>query len=129
MRVLPYTAGASFAYGINASGDVAGAIKSPPDELWEHAVIWHKRRLVALGSLGASSGYGIARAINNRRQAVGFSETPSGTSHAFVWTSDDGMTDLAPTMIYSEATAINDRGDIVGWFSNGQPTGAIWRAR
>jgi len=55
-------------------------------------------------------------AINDRGQVVGYSVI-AGLSHAFLWTTKDGMIDLGtlPGGSTSAANAINDRGQVVGW--------------
>ena len=40
--------------------------------------------MIDMGTLGG--GFSVATAINNRGQAVGFSEIASGERHAFLWT-------------------------------------------
>jgi probable HAF family extracellular repeat protein len=70
-------------------------------------------------------------AINDHNQVIG----PSGASssmqgHAFVW--ENGvMTDLAPAARASEALAINDKGQIVGWITagGGRTHAVLWTLR
>jgi probable HAF family extracellular repeat protein len=63
---------------------------------------------VDLGTLGGASSY--AADINNGNTVVGWSETSSGTTHAFRWTAADGMVDLGtlPGDAMSRAVAVLD---------------------
>jgi probable HAF family extracellular repeat protein len=69
--------------------------------------------LTDLGTLGG--GYSVAYDINSLGQVVGYSDTASGTPHAFFW-EDGEMTDLG-TQVFngSEANGINSRGQVVGF--------------
>ena len=50
-----------------------------------HAVLWSsERRIIDLGTAGGANS--IAHGINNRGDIVGNSDTPSGASHAVLWT-------------------------------------------
>ena len=70
--------------------------------------------LSILGTLGGSFGY--AAAVSANGQVVGWSGTPSGQDHAFVWTAAAGMVDLGTLGgSASRALALNDRGDVVGY--------------
>src|SRR6266581_4865549 len=84
-------------------------------------------QIVDLGSLGGDTSE--ARAINARSQVVGFSQTSSGTKHAFVW--ENGvMSDLGTLGgDYSNAVAINSRGDIAGVSTDatGSMRAVLWR--
>ncbi len=84
-------------------------------------------QIVDLGSLGGDTSE--ARAINARSQVVGFSQTSSGTKHAFVW--ENGvMSDLGTLGgDYSNAVAINNRGDIAGVSTDatGSMRAVLWR--
>jgi probable HAF family extracellular repeat protein len=63
---------------------------------------------VDLGTLGGASSY--AADINGGNTVVGWSETSSGTTHAFRWTAADGMVDLGalPGDAMSRAVAVLD---------------------
>lgn len=108
----------STAGAINDGGQVAGLSRASDGTY--HAVLWNDGTVVDLGT-----GFG-PRAMNNRGQIVGsgtwgrWPSELSGTYHAFLW--DKGtLTDLGTgfsvngvTLGLSSATAINNRGDIVG---------------
>jgi probable HAF family extracellular repeat protein len=76
--------------------------------LWEHGV------LRDLGTLGGDNG--VAIWINDAGEVVGDADLPgSQTHHAFLWRKGV-MTDLGTLDGASHATAINLRGQVVGYF-------------
>jgi probable HAF family extracellular repeat protein len=89
---------------------------------------------VDLGTLGGESSY--AADINNSNVVVGWSETSSGTTHAFRWTAGDGMVDLGtlPGDAMSRAVAVLDGGtqsgaQILGVSGeDGRWTPVVWSA-
>ncbi len=95
-------------------------------------IIWHRGASEDLGTLYGSDpatcqAGSTGRAMNNRGQVVGWSETapfdPGGAwnQHGFLW--EDGvMTDLGSLGVWSEAWGINERGQIVGYTDS--PIGA-----
>lgn len=104
--------------GISGTCDVAvGAFSA------RHALLWENGTVTNLGSLGGA-GWNTPLGINNKDQIVGFSDLPGDVSggvltpnfHAFLWTREHGMQDLGtlPGDSLSEATGINDHGQIVG---------------
>ena len=74
--------------------------------------------MIDLGTLGGGSS--IAYAVNDLGQVVGTS-FDAGVSHAFSWTSADGMIALGTLGGSSSyAQALNDRGQVVGFSSRCQ---------
>ena len=99
---------------INAGGAVAGQT-SDPSTYGEHAFFWADGVLHDLGTLGGPST--IVQALGARGQVVGRSLRSGSVSsaHAFVW-AGGLLQDLGtlPGWDYSEANAMNGRGDVVG---------------
>ncbi len=108
---LPHTR-ASYALGVNDAGLATGysglAFETVRSFAWTGA-----RGLVDLGSLGGASSW--ARALNNRGQIVGESETADGEIHMFWW-SAGRMADLGtpPGERFAQAESISDVGHVAG---------------
>jgi len=72
--------------------------------------------MVDLGTLGGT--YGIARSINNSGQVAGSSSIASGPLHACIWNGntpeDLGTLDGAGQDTWSEASAMNETGQVIG---------------
>ncbi|MGH8775765.1 MAG: hypothetical protein ACRDWI_11510 [Jiangellaceae bacterium] len=126
----------------STSGMIVGVTETadldPRDEAWscaaffpsdtEHACVgfvWERGVMRALPTFGGT--HGFATGANNRGQVVGWAETPDPDStcnppqvlgfHAAMWdTRRDRMQELLPLTgdTASAATAINDRGQVVG---------------
>ncbi|WP_458209779.1 hypothetical protein [Haladaptatus sp. NG-SE-30] len=136
----------STATGINRRGSVVGV--SQRDDLIQHAFLWSKKDgMQDLGTLtddtvrSVNTPRSTATDINGRSQVVGASrvtdiwDTQFGTqlevypNHAIRWSKREGMRDIRPTGESSEATANNDRGDIVGnnhYFGEDDTEAFIW---
>jgi probable HAF family extracellular repeat protein len=85
-----------------------------PGEPGCHPFLWEQGVLTDLGTLGGDNGTPIW--INNAGDVVGEAALPGNeTSHAFLWRKGE-MTDLGTLDGSSHATAINSRGQIVGYF-------------
>lgn len=83
-----------------------------------HAILWRNGNRIDLGNLGGDGLFGgiLASGLNNVGQVVGLSDTANDASfHAFLW-ENGHMTDLQtlPGDAYSTATAISDRGVVLG---------------
>ncbi|MCW7541765.1 hypothetical protein OOT46_28615 [Aquabacterium sp. A7-Y] len=124
MQVLPSLSlpgapyGWAYARAINDHGDAVGESNFKP-------VLWEAGRGVRdLGALPTyPEGEGSATAINNAKQVVGVIAAialPNWQfiNHAFIWSEATGMQDLGarlgPPDMRSWASAINDRGQVVG---------------
>jgi probable HAF family extracellular repeat protein len=129
--VLPgYTTG-SEAQGVNSLGAVVGGsfgLFGVHQTVIYHGFLYSNGTLTDLGNLGQGGNYSYAFDINDLGQAVGTANTTFGDSphHAFLWQSGT-MTDLNSLIpsgtgwVLSEADAINNNGQIVGWgFLNGK---------
>ncbi|MEW6249122.1 MAG: hypothetical protein AB1716_00620 [Planctomycetota bacterium] len=118
--------GASAAMAINASDWIAGESR-PPGSLGPHPVLWRyaggQWTITDLGTLGGP--YGRATALNDAGQIVGQANVPGGDMHAFLWLPQPayglpaGMHDFAPGLGQAIATAVNERGQIVGYAGAG----------
>jgi len=67
--------------------------------------------LTDLGTFGGEAS--AALAINAGGAVVGWAETAGGDPHAFWWTAEDGLVDLAPEAARARAFAVNDAGRAV----------------
>ena len=112
------------AFGINDNGQAVGgsgtcaAFDSVLQVYFSpaHALLWQNGTATDLGNLGGTFG-NLALAVNNQGQVVGNSNlSGDAISHAFLWTKETGIQDLAPFPkdIYSGALDINSRGEVVG---------------
>jgi probable HAF family extracellular repeat protein len=111
----------SWAYGINASGQVVGAADTSSG--YQHAFLYSGGMMMDLGTLGGDSS--SAKAINDAGLVVGVSATNiSGDSRAFIYRrGTKAMTDLLG--ISSSASAINNIGQVVGNISTSHGTDAF----
>lgn len=116
--------GNSFAYGVNAAGQVVG--ESDNADGTSHAFLYSGGTLTDLGSLG--SGEARAYGINDAGMVVGGSwlgaDFPDQGAHAFLYR-DGVMTDLGTLGGgFSWAYAINDAGQVAGFSLVGPD--AVW---
>jgi probable HAF family extracellular repeat protein len=110
----------SGALGINDRGQVVGFAATKSDNQ-SHAVLWQNNTIEDLGTLPGGS-YSQASSINELGKVVGWSNTSSGSTHAVFWQKrqikDLGTFDGNDT----KATAINNRGTVVGYSFNSYDT-------
>lgn len=102
--------------GVNNRGDVAFSTR---DESGYRALFYDGQSVRDLGNLGGNESY-ISN-LNDLGQVVGRSKYLQGDDYyfafrAFSWTRATGMIDLGtlPFVSWSNASAVNNRGDIVG---------------
>jgi probable HAF family extracellular repeat protein len=109
-------------YAINNAGQIAGQTGQG------HAAIWDKGKIIDLGTLGHDPGsFDLSGAldINDHGQVVGFTSLTGGQgyTHAFLW-EKGRMTDLGTLGgRWSEARAINNAGQIVGYSNTSEQYG------
>lgn len=100
------------AFGINAHGVVVG--QSSPNATGGNgarAVVWNGTTATDLGTLGGQQS--SAQDINDAGQVVGNSLLPDGSVRATLW-QNGTVTNLGSGANFSYATAINNKGQIVG---------------
>ena len=116
LGILP-GATASFARGINNSGQVAGVSEAVDDydNVSDEAFLWDATNgMQGLGFLRGGHD-SVASGINDSGQVVGTSDD-FGPFRAFLWDTVNGMRDLRTLLDYtsSEASGINNSGQVVG---------------
>jgi probable HAF family extracellular repeat protein len=100
------------AFSVNEQGVVVG--QSTPDGTGGNgarAVRWDGVTAVSLGTLGGHQS--LAQGINDLGQIVGWSQLAGGSVRATLWQSGS-IIDLGSAGDYSSATAINNKGQVVG---------------
>jgi probable HAF family extracellular repeat protein len=123
-----YGKGSGDAYGINDRDQIVGVVW--PDTGCSHAILWDHGTITALANHPGTTCGSDATAINAQGEIVGTAtSTASGPGHAVLW-ADNTVTDLGtlPGGTSSAATAINARGQIVGWAqtASGVQHAALW---
>ena len=117
----------SGAAAVNERGQVVGYSKTVVGVY--HAFVWENGNMRDLGTLGGNDSF--AGRINEHGQIVGTSRKKDTRRHAFLW-QGGRMTDLgtlpaaAGTWVESEAKAVNERSQVVGW-SGPRVNGFLWQ--
>jgi probable HAF family extracellular repeat protein len=102
--------------GINASGHVTGSSNNAKGE--SRAFLWDGSIMHDLGTLGGSRSIGAA--VNAKDQVTGSATTTDDAeTRAFLW-HDGQMEDIGTLGGFSEGTAINNAGQVVGFFIGSQ---------
>ena len=99
----------SFAYSINNKGEVVGLFGEGLDGP-DHAFLYTNGRAIDLSTFGGRES--VAFSINNSSQVVGSASTVDGPSRAFLY--EGGVLQDLGTGPGSDASSINDRGQVVG---------------
>jgi probable HAF family extracellular repeat protein len=108
----------SYALDINDVGQIVGNSYTSSG-FPNHAFLWQNGAMTDLGTL---SGFSTAVDINNRGQIVGRSEDPSGKTRPVLW-QNGIMLELGNLGgDRSEATAINELGQVIGSSNFASPT-------
>ena len=129
-----------FGFEINDAGNIAGRTETGvvglPTAL--QAVFWFPQGGVTLLPTLPGGGDSDTRALNNSNLVTGFSQKTGDVGfqhHPVVWRVSLGgveITELGP-FFHGQAEDVNDRGVVVGWYTNtmvfGPPTGFRWSAR
>jgi probable HAF family extracellular repeat protein len=98
--------------GMNDRSQVVGLSTTVTGDT--HAFLWQVGHMTDLGTLGGT--FSEAYIINAEGEVAGGATTPGGDEHPVVW-KDGHMIDLLPNAPAGEgglATAVNDRGQVVG---------------
>jgi len=121
MSALPTLGGNNgSASDINNGGQIAGTAETtvpdpgcPPNKT-SLPVLWEEGKAQPLPTVGSDPD-GVAFAINNQGQAVGYSGTCTAANHAVLW--ENGTAFPLPNLGHARsnvASGINDQGQIVG---------------
>jgi probable HAF family extracellular repeat protein len=124
--VDPYpNAFASEANGINRKDQWVGGVFKPRSETGVRVGADGKRTTIA--NLSPDFPYTYGKALNRSGQVVGSSGAADGSNHAFLWDKTHGTQDLGvlPGGTFSNATGINDAGQVVGISDTPQGRGTV----
>lgn len=126
LGALPSSREWAYAHALNERGDVAGVSHLSPGV--EHAVVWRNGgAAIDLGDFAGGLDSSRALGINDAGFVVGYGTTDGpglGWVRAAIWSPEGVMTnlnDLIPSAsgwALTQATGINEHGQIVGWGTN-----------
>ena len=105
---------ASYATAVNDAGEVVGFSTTEPGSFALHAFSWRGGVMTDLGML--NDGFARAYDVNNRGQAVGDSSVDGINSVPVLW---QRGTPSGLTTRFGQASAINDSGQVTGFFFDG----------
>jgi probable HAF family extracellular repeat protein len=111
--------GNSNAKALNKKGDVVGESDDPITGAYE-AFLYKEGKMTGLGVL-VSGGFSVAYGVNDSDEVVGASYSKVGgttVGHAFLYRKGK-LQDLTPGDVSSVATAINNIGQVTGFFKGG----------
>jgi len=116
------------AFGINNQGQAVGF--SGTCIAVNHAVLWEYDTATPLPDLG--NPYAVAFAINGHNQIVGQAVNSEGTALAAIWEDNTvkSLGGLLPGDVATQATSINNRGQVVGGSFNSKSEwshGLLWQ--
>ncbi len=117
----------SASYGINDTGQIAGAVNEG-DALLPFVSTKHTNFMLLPLLPGDTSG--AAYAINAKGESVGFTSGPGGV-HATRWTKKGDVQALPglPGVVSAKALSINAQGDSVGYAGEGTTLPVLWSAK
>jgi probable HAF family extracellular repeat protein len=105
----------SEAFAINDMSAIAGtfiAAGGNERQAFYGAIEGEVAHMLGLGTLGGTESAGLD--MNNVGQVVGWAHTETDARHAFLWSGGTELQDLHGLDIQSEASAVNNRGHVVG---------------
>jgi probable HAF family extracellular repeat protein len=113
-ELKPLHGSVSYALDVNVAGQATGVMTDESTSSFAYRGFFYdpKGGLVDIGELGGRNTFAVA--LNDAGVATGWSQTPSGAAHAFVFTPGVGMRDLGPAAGRSFANDIGESGNVIG---------------
>jgi len=112
---LPPNSYEATAEDINDAGQIVGTMTH--NQLGIRGFIYENGQYTILPPVIPDAGWSTALAINNHAQVVGYRSIGDGGNpyNAYIWSSEDGFTDLGLMDPFSAAVDISDQGVVLGW--------------